>query len=90
MVLKYPILRPVWEKKKEDGFYFTIKEKPQGADVTMSKGMNWIGYESDKEEFFDRIINCYLGHVQHDKIFIVEGTQDVSLFDDDSTLKADL
>ena len=43
--------------------------------------MNWIGYEEDKEEFFDRIINCYLGHIPHEKIWIVEGEEEPSLFD---------
>lgn len=81
-MLKYPILRPVWEKKSDDAFYFTIREKQQGAEVVMSKGMNWIGYEEDKEQFFEKIINCYLGHLSHEQIYIVESESEKSLFDD--------
>jgi hypothetical protein len=44
MTLKYPLLRPVWEKKSDEGFYFTIKEKDGGAYVGMNKGINWIGF----------------------------------------------
>ena len=48
LIFKYPLLRPIWQKKHDDGFYFTIKEKNDGADVLLSKGINWIGYEEDK------------------------------------------
>lgn len=81
IILKYPLLRPVWEKKHDDGFYFTIKEKKEGSDVILSKGINWIGYEEDKEQFLDRIISCYLKHISHDKIFIDEDDSEKSLFD---------
>lgn len=71
----------MWEKKKDDGFYFTVRELKGGAEVVMSKGTNWIGYEEDKVEFFDRVINCYLGHIPHERIWIMEAEEEPSLFD---------
>lgn len=31
----------------------------------MNKGLTWIGYEEDKVDFFDKIVNCYLSHIPH-------------------------
>jgi hypothetical protein len=47
-MFKYPILRPVWENKKDDAHYFVIKIDNGGANIQMVKGVNWIGYEGDK------------------------------------------
>ena len=54
LTFKYPILRPIFEGKKKDSYYFMIKKfqdkgdkksNGMGCNVTFYKGENWIGLE---------------------------------------------
>lgn len=50
LTFKYPILRPIFESKKKDGYYILLKRiaNGTGCNVRMHKGKDWIGLEEDK------------------------------------------
>ena len=60
----------MWEPIRDDHYYFVVQIRQDSASVQIIKGKNWIGYEEDKENFFESLVRVYLANIEEEKIWI--------------------